>query len=109
MEKTGQTYEWYALGVCLAVTYCILMFPPGSSTPSIAITHHVCTVPDVWIRNSSLVVCGYHLHHWIMFSVAAIVMWLSSVRNYLFYGFATVMTIHGLSYKDRFTIIRNDG
>ena len=109
MEGAGKKHEWYTLGVCLAVVYCILMFPPGASTPSISFTRHVCRAPDVWLRNSSLIVCGFHLHHWIVFSVAALLMWMSSVKNYLFYGFATVMTIQGLSYKDRFSVIRNDG
>ena len=109
MERVGEKYEWYALGFCLAVVYCILMFPPGSSVPSMALTHHVCSLPDIWLRNSSLIVCGYHIHHWIMFSVATIAMWISPVQSYLFYGIATVMTIQGLSYSDRFTIKRNDG
>ena len=94
----------FALGACLALIYCMVMFSPCSNKPTISYSKLLTTCPEIRIRNSSLIVCGYHIHHWIMFSVGALVMWLCKIKNLFFYGFSAVMTAQGLTYADRFQL-----
>jgi len=94
----------FLLGVCSALIYCIMMFSPKSSVPTISYSKTLIEQPEILLRNSSLIVCGYHIHHWIIFSAAAVCMWFCKIKNLFYYGFAAVMTAQGLSYSDRFVI-----
>ena len=98
----------FLLGACLALIYCIVMFSPGCDKPTISYSKVLLAKPEIKLRNSSLIVCGYHIHHWIMFSVATVMMWMCKVKNLVLYGFAAIMTAQGLTYSDRFTLRRND-
>ena len=98
----------FLLGTCLALIYCIIMFRPGCEKPTISYSKLLLTKPEIKLRNSSLIVCGFHIHHWIMFSFGAVIMWLCKVKNMVLYGFAAIMTAQGLTYSDRFTLRRND-
>ena len=98
----------FLLGACLALIYCIVMFTPGCEKPTISYSKVLLAKPEIKLCNSSLIVCGYHIHHWIMFSVATVMMWMCKVKNLVLYGFAAIMTAQGLTYSDRFTLRRND-
>ena len=94
----------FVLGVCSAIIYCIMMFNPRNNIPTISYSKTLIRHPEIQLKNSSLIICGRHIHHWIMFSIAAVCMWFCKVKNLFYYGFAAVMTAQGLSYSDRFVI-----
>lgn len=107
MEVLGEKHSDsnnFVLGVCSAIIYCIMMFNPRNNVPSISYSKTLIKRPEIQLKNSSLIVCGCHIHHWIMFSIATVCMWFCKVKNLFYYGFAAVMTAQGLTYSDRFVI-----
>lgn len=89
--------DYASIGLILGLAYCITMFHGEGELPTV----HVTCGP---IRNGTVVLFGYHIHHWLIFSVLGIVcVPLLQIHDifYLFLSFSIVLVIQGLTYKDR--------
>lgn len=85
------------IGLILGLVYCITMFHKEGELPTVRVT---CGP----IQNGTVVLCGYHIHHWLIFGILAIVcIPLLQVHEvfYTFLSFSIVLVIQGLTYKDR--------
>lgn len=91
------TLDFTFIGLILGLVYCITMFHGEGESPTVPVT---CGP----IRNGTVVLCGYHIHHWLIFSILAIAcIPLLQVHEvfYSFLSFSIVLVIQGLTYKDR--------
>ena len=91
------------LGMCLALFYVRIMFgvdPLEGGRPmycAISVEPRACPLK---IRQGSLYILGYRLHHWLCYTLL-----LPIVIFFQFYiglGICLVMIVHGLWYEDRF-------
>jgi hypothetical protein len=91
------------LGILCAFTYVQYMFGTGNVVgeqprlqPSFVLGQHVL------MRSGCLYVGGFHMHHWMFFSIVMIpcIMY----RQPFLISWCCVLIVHGLNYSDRFTI-----
>ena len=80
-------------GCVAGVLYAMWGFGGVGESPTICFTGGP-------FRNGMLHVGGYHIHHWVVYSVLGAIGVV--VRWYNAAGFCAVMTLHGLSYADAF-------
>jgi hypothetical protein len=90
-------------GGVACLMYLVCMFGPYCKTgtmprwaPSISLGK------NVYLKDGSLFLFGYHLHHWIFYFVLLVPCII--VRNHFLCAWCTVMIFHGLTYSDRFEI-----
>ena len=82
------------LGISVGVLYATLGFGPCGTPARLNIT---------WgpFQDGHLILADYHVHHWLIYGmIVAPVAAVTGCTNIT--SFAVVMTVHGLSYKDRF-------
>ena len=111
MEETANAicnYQYSIFGICLSILYVASVFSPFSSIPRISFTRQICKYPNIRLKNGSIIINNIHMHHWAIFTLICILLWLFNKYNYTFFGFSLIMILHGLSYKDRFMFIEND-
>ena len=88
-------YDKMWIGIALAAFYSRWGFGQVGEPPRLSIT----VGP---FQNGHLIVCGRHVHHWMVYPFVAIVAW--QLRWYNVVSFSCTMVAHGLSYEDRFEI-----
>jgi len=84
----------FLFGFIIGFLYCVITFgnKKEGSTPNISIN-----LPP-FIINGHIMLFGYHIHHWLIFSII-----LFCIRKYnynILKGFSVFMILHGLSYND---------
>lgn len=82
------------LGIIFAAIFCKVMYNGQGEAPRVVIN---CG-PFV---NGHFTLCGYHIHHWMVFWCAGIAaIRLEMGENII--AFCAYLVLHGLSYPDRF-------
>lgn len=55
-----------------------------------------------WLVNGSIFLFDYHIHHWLIYGILMLItIWYSAWE---ITGFSSILTLHGLSYKDALKI-----
>lgn len=113
----------FILGVLIGILYAYVMFPGGVGDPPSApwMTWYPILYQGMIILPISAE-RALHIHHWMVYLPVAIAcLMLTNVLMspndehaigililLLIFGFSTRMTLHGLSYKDRFSVITDN-
>ena len=97
----------YIIGLIISIIYSYLILPKiNGKEPSIKIT-----IPNLMYK--SMIIIPYnkrkaiHIHHWIIFLCIILISFFYK-NSKIIIGFSFGLLIQGLSYKDRFKIIRNN-
>ena len=94
---------WLILGALLAVVYVRIIFGPGHPVGEPPRYCAITVQPRGWpvrVRQGSLYVYDYRIHHWLVYLVCLpVVLWLQA---YTGLGWSLVLIVHGLWYDDRF-------
>jgi len=83
------------VGIALALLYSTWGFGDVGAPPRLSLTAGP-------FQNGHLIVRGYHIHHWMVYPFVALVAW--HLRWFDVVSFSSTMTLHGLSYADRFEL-----
>ena len=93
-------------GICIGIIYCIIMFNTCGKKPNICINRKFKLLNFLEIKNSSLYIKDYHIHHWCIFILISFLMYMYGSNYYIIYGFSLVLILQGLSYADRFEFMK---
>ncbi len=95
-------FEFALYGIFIGLIYILLIFGPQIKSGG---KHNLnIDIPILFIKEGSVIINNYHIHHWLIFSIIFFIT-LFFKEHYILYfvrGFAFVWTIHGLLYDDRF-------
>jgi hypothetical protein len=83
------------IGLFLGLVYTTLGFHAETQPPRLALTLGP-------IHQGMLFICGYHIHHWMVFLLVLPLAWILSWDN--MGAFSLVMVAHGLTYTDAFVL-----
>jgi len=96
--------EYTLYGIFFGLVYILLIFGvtirPGKR-------HNLnITIPYLFIKNGSVIILDYHIHHWIIFLFILMISFLFKEQPLLYFirSFSIIWIIHGLLYSDCFCL-----
>jgi hypothetical protein len=92
------------IGMIVASVYCYFIFPKNEGGEI-----NFLNTSFGPIKNGKLYLNGYRIHHWLFYSIIAIVILLYMIifkkKLYFLLGFCFVMIFNGLQYNDAFSLL----
>ena len=95
-------FEFTLYGVFMGLVYILLIFGPQIRSGD---KHNLnIDIPILFIKEGSVIINNYHIHHWLIFLTILMITLLFKEHYILYFirGFSIVWIIHGLLYDDRF-------
>lgn len=98
----NEYFEYLLYGILSGLIYILSIF--GCNLKAGNCHNLNCTIPFLFIKNGSIIINNYHIHHWLIFLFLLFIT-LFFQNNYIvlfIQGFSVVLIIHGLHYDDCF-------
>ncbi len=96
--------RYIILGIILGLIFVLSMFEldfVAKKKPKMKID-----IPLMGIKNSTVIINGTHIHHWLIFTIILLMslinMGINRIVLNVLRGFSVIMILHGLMYPDRF-------
>ena len=98
----NEYFEYLLYGILIGLLYIISIF--GTHMKSGNCHNLNFTIPCLFIKEGSIIINDYHIHHWLIFLILLFITLLLKNNNIILFiqGFSIVLIIHGLHYDDCF-------
>lgn len=94
--------EYSLYGIFFGLLYILLIF--GTRIKSGKKHNLNINIPFLFIKNGSIIILDYHIHHWLIFLIVLLLSFCYKEHFLLYFirSFSLIWIIHGLLYNDCF-------